>query len=293
VPRRGWPPARTASRSKAASRSRTSASRPSRPPREPLKRNVEARLAYTDVGTGTPVVLLHGLTCNAAYWLRVVPLLGGLRAIALDFGGHGLSEHRDSYGYAGYERDLLWLLDEVGLDSIAVAGHSLGGYVALLAASRTDRIASVLAIDVKCDWTDADADLADRSRDASQRIEPERDALVDRLARSVPVALEQTELDELADRSLEPIEGGWRFRWDRRVLATEPADPFAFLENVDCPVQVMAGAASDVMPPRSAGRFAAAIQGATLELIDGVGHHVELEAPDRVALAIRAALAPR
>jgi pimeloyl-ACP methyl ester carboxylesterase len=127
----------------------------------------------------------------------------------------------------------------------------------------------------------------------SQRIEPERAALLDRLARSVPVALEQTELDELADRSIEPVEGGWRFRWDRRVLATEPADPFAFLENVDCPVQVMAGAASDVMPPRSAGRFAAAIQGATLELIDGVGHHVELQAPDRVALAIRAALTPR
>ena len=36
-------------------------------------------------------MLLHGLTCNAAYWLRVIPLLGGLRAVALDFRGHGLS----------------------------------------------------------------------------------------------------------------------------------------------------------------------------------------------------------
>ena len=62
--------------------------------------------------------------------------------IALDFGGHGLSEHRDSYGYADYERDLLWLLDELDLDRVAVAGHSLGGYVALLAATTSDRIAS-------------------------------------------------------------------------------------------------------------------------------------------------------
>jgi 3-oxoadipate enol-lactonase len=242
-------------------------------------------LAHTDTGEGPPVVLLHGLTCNASYWLRVVPLLDGLRAIALDFGGHGLSEHRDSYGYADYQRDLLWLLDEVGLDRVAVAGHSLGGYVALLAATRSDRIASVLAIDVKSDWTDSDAELAERSRGATQRVELERAILVDRLARTVP-PVAPDELELLAQRSLEPVEGGWRFRWDRRVLATEPVDPFAFLQDVKCPVEVMAGAESEVMSPPAARAFADAIPGATLELLDGIGHHVELEAPDRVAGAI-------
>jgi pimeloyl-ACP methyl ester carboxylesterase len=235
--------------------------------------------------------LLHGLTCHSAYWLRVVPLLDGLRVIALDFGGHGLSEHRGSYGYADYERDLLWLLDELGLDRVAMAGHSLGGYVALLAASRSDRIASVLAIDVKSDWTDADAELAERSRDATQRVEPERAALLDRLARTLP-PVAPGELELLAQRSLEPVEGGWRFRWDRRVLATEPVDPFAFLPDVRCPVEVMAGADSDVMPPEPARAFANAIPGATLELLYGIGHHVELEAPDRVARAIRSAVGP-
>ena len=197
-------------------------------------------LAHTDTGSGAPVVLLHGLTCNAAYWLRVVPLLFGLRAIALDFGGHGLSEHRDSYAYADYERDLFQLLDEFGLDRVAVAGHSLGGYVALLAATRSDRIGAVLAIDVKSDWTDADAELAERSRDAAQRVEPDRAALVDRLARTLqPVVPAPDELELLAERSIEPAAGGWRFRWDRRVLATEPVDPFAFLSDVSCPAQVM------------------------------------------------------
>jgi pimeloyl-ACP methyl ester carboxylesterase len=213
--------------------------------------------------------------------------------VALDFGGHGLSEHRDSYGYAEYERDLMWLLDELGLEGVTVAGHSLGGYVGLLAATRSDRLASVLAIDVKSDWTDADAALADRSRNAAQRIEPQRDVLADRLDRSLPVALEPDELNVLDERSLEPVDGGWRFRWDRRVLATEPVDPFVFLGDVECPVQVMAGAESDVMPSASARGFANAIPGATLELIAGVGHHVELGAPDRVARAIRAALGPR
>jgi pimeloyl-ACP methyl ester carboxylesterase len=244
-------------------------------------------LAYAEFGEGRPVVLLHGLTCNAAYWLRVVPLLEGLRAVALDFRGHGLSEHRDAYGYADYEADLLSLIDELRVDRVTVAGHSLGGYVALLAATRGDRIGAVLAVDVKSDWTDADAELAERSRDASQRVEPDRDALVDRLVQSLrPATLAADELELLAARSIEQVGDGWRFRWDRRVLATEPVDPYAFLPDVRCASCVLAGSESDVMPPESAERFAAAIPGGMVEVVDGVGHHVELEAPDRVAARI-------
>ncbi|HMI99061.1 MAG TPA: alpha/beta fold hydrolase [Gaiellaceae bacterium] len=54
-------------------------------------------LALSDSGQGRPVVLLHGLTCHLGYWLRVVPLLEGIRLVALDFRGHGHSGHRDSY----------------------------------------------------------------------------------------------------------------------------------------------------------------------------------------------------
>ena len=167
---------------------------------------------------------------------------------------------------------------------MTVAGHSLGGYVALLAASRSDRIGRVLAIDVKSDWTDEDAAFAERSRGATQRVEPDRDALLTRLAKSVsPAALSADELEPLAERAIEPVDGGWRFRWDRRVLATEPVDPFAFLGRVPCPVHVLAGSESRVMPPDSARRFAEAIPEGTAEIVDGAGHHVELEAPHLVA----------
>jgi 3-oxoadipate enol-lactonase len=251
-------------------------------------------LAYTDTGEGTPVILLHGLTCNAAYWLRVVPLLEGLRVIALDFRGHGLSRHRDSYGYADYEHDLLSLIDELGLERITVAGHSLGGYVALLAATRSDRIEAVLAADVKSDWTEADARLAEQSRDASQRVESSRETLIDRLARSLPSTLTVHELETIALRSIEPVaDAGWRFRWDRRVLATEPVDPFAFLSDVRCDVRVLSGSESDVMRPESAERFAAAVPSAELEVVEGLGHHVELEAPERIAARLLELLALR
>jgi pimeloyl-ACP methyl ester carboxylesterase len=241
-------------------------------------------LAHTDTGSGPAVVLLHGLTCHLGYWQRVVPLLSGLRVVGLDLRGHGLSAHRDSYAYADYERDLSGLLDELGLDRVVVGGHSLGGYVALLAACSDERIAGVVALDVKSDWTPADAELAERSREGAQRVEPERDALVARLARALaPTELPPSELELLAVRGLERVNDGWRLRWDRRVLATEPVDPFGFLGRVRCPVHVVAGTESAVMSPESARRFAEAIPDATLELAAGAGHHVELDAPALVA----------
>lgn len=216
-----------------------------------------------------------------------MPLLAGVRVVALDFGGHGLSKHRDSYRYADYERDLVTLFDALGLDGVTVAGHSLGGYVALAAATRDERIGAVLAIDVKSDWSDEDAAFAERSRAGVQRVEPGRSVLLERLARSAaPAELTAAELETLAERSLERVAEGWRFRWDRRVLATEPVEPFGFLAQVRCPVHVLAGAESTVMPPEAAREFAAAIPGATMETAHAAGHHVELDTPTLVAARI-------
>jgi pimeloyl-ACP methyl ester carboxylesterase len=222
----------------------------------------------------------------------VAPLLDGVRVIPVDLRGHGLSPHRESYRYVDYEDDLLALVEELTLGAVAVAGHSLGGCVALSAATRDSRIGAVLAVDVKSDWTDADVALAERSRGATQRVEPDRETVLARVARSLaPVSLGPHELERLAERGIEEADGGWRLRWDRAVLATEPVDPFAFLSRVRCPVHVMAGSESVVMPPEAARRFSEAIPEATLELVDGVGHHVELEAPQLVAARIRGLVA--
>jgi pimeloyl-ACP methyl ester carboxylesterase len=211
-------------------------------------------------------------------------LLDGVRVIALDYRGHGLSEHADSYGYLDYVSDLTWLLDRLELDEVTVAGHSLGGYVALLAACSDERIARVVAIDVKSDWTEEDVSFVERAREGTQPVEPDLESLVGRIARSVlPSDLDAKELELIAERAIENVEGGWRFRWDRRVLAPEPVDPFAFLGRVRCPAHVIAGSESEVMPPDKAQRFAEAIPGGTVEIVDGAGHHPELDAPELVA----------
>ena len=101
---------------------------------------VAAGLAYRRLGRGEPIVLVHGLGGSHRSWDAVVPSLQSHRdVIALDLPGFGdspplpaASPHTPAMLAAAVER----LLDALGLDRPHVAGHSLGGWVALeLAAS--------------------------------------------------------------------------------------------------------------------------------------------------------------
>jgi pimeloyl-ACP methyl ester carboxylesterase len=195
-----------------------------------------------------------------------------------------LSGHEDSYGYADYERDLVQIMDRLELDQVTAAGHSLGGYVALLAASQASGSpACWRSMSRATGRTRMRRSWSAREARCSGSRPSERCWSTGSPGASRQPSLGADELEIAAERGIEPVEGGWRFRWDRRVLATEPVDPFAFLARVRCPTHVMAGSESDVMPPDSARRFAEAIPGGTVEIVDGAGHHLELEAPEVVA----------
>ena len=66
---------------------------------------------------GAPVLALHGWLDNAASFARLAPRLAGLRIVALDFAGHGHSEHRPAgAGYAlwDYAYDVLQVAEQFG-----------------------------------------------------------------------------------------------------------------------------------------------------------------------------------
>jgi pimeloyl-ACP methyl ester carboxylesterase len=88
---------------------------------------------YTDSGEGDAIILLHGYLESSEVWDSFAEkLAGSFRVICVDLPGHGLS---DIYGgthtmefMAGVVRDLCMKLS---LEKVFLAGHSLGGYVAL------------------------------------------------------------------------------------------------------------------------------------------------------------------
>ncbi len=106
-------------------------------------------LAWTELGAGPPLVLLHGLGDSHRTWKLVAPRLAEhFRVLLLDLPGHGLSDRPDApYTLDWYAAMVLGWLDAIGVGTTAVVGHSYGGGVAqwmvLAQRPRIDRLALV------------------------------------------------------------------------------------------------------------------------------------------------------
>jgi len=93
------------------------------------------QVAYRRAGTdGPPILLLHGagVDDSALSWAHVLPELGRDHEVyALDWPGHGDSDDLPEHSVESYRGVLEGFLDELGLESVELAGISMGGGVAL------------------------------------------------------------------------------------------------------------------------------------------------------------------
>ncbi len=109
-------------------------------------------LYYTDEGTGLPILCLAGLTRTTADFDYVTPHLAGNRLIKLDYRGRGQSDFDpdwQNYALPVECRDVLELLDHLGLEKVAILGTSRGGLNAMgLAAGAHDRLLGIALNDV-------------------------------------------------------------------------------------------------------------------------------------------------
>ena len=110
-------------------------------------------LAYSDEGAGPPLLCLPGLTRNGADFDELVAARGDrYRIVRLTLRGRGASD-RDpdpaNYNVGIEARDVVELLDRLGLARVTVVGTSRGGLIAmLLAATAHERLAGVLLNDI-------------------------------------------------------------------------------------------------------------------------------------------------
>jgi len=107
----------------------------------------DTTVRYVDVGQGPAVVLLHGFASSMDNWNSVIPeLQTNHRVIALDLKGFGYTSRPEGdYSPQAQAEMVLALLDERGVDTFSIVGHSWGSsvalQVALMAPERVDRIA--------------------------------------------------------------------------------------------------------------------------------------------------------
>ena len=91
------------------------------------------QLAYYDEGQGEVLLLIHGMAGSSQTWREVLPRLAkNYRVIAPDLLGHGQSaKPRTDYSLGAFAVGLRDLLDELGVESATIVGQSLGGGIAM------------------------------------------------------------------------------------------------------------------------------------------------------------------
>lgn len=114
--------------------------------------DVPLEVAYTDVGTGEPVILLHGIPTWSYLYHDVIPLLEPqCRVLAPDFLGHGYSDKRDQFDRSlrAQTRMILSFMDTLDISQATIVGHDTGGGVALIMAiEHPDRVQRLVLTNV-------------------------------------------------------------------------------------------------------------------------------------------------
>jgi len=252
---------------------------------------------------GIHVLGLHGWLDNANTFDLLAPLLPGIRLVAVDLPGHGLSDHRPvghAYHLIDYIRDVHWILDALGWDKVSLLGHSMGGGIAcMLAATSPERIERLALLEALAPLTteahDAPARLADGIRNLRKfekkipRRYPDTESMVARLRQASPGMSEEA-ARVLVQRGSIEVHGGWTFRNDRRLrvpslLRLTRAQVYAFLDRIVCPTLIVRAAQGFPFDQEEARSQLRHIRDARVVEMDG-SHHVHLDQPARVAEVI-------
>lgn len=98
---------------------------------------------------GDPLVFLHATGFHARCWDAVIEVLSEERPVyAIDLRFHGTSGKEGDVEWPILAADIIAILDKLGLNNVFLIGHSIGGYLATIAAAeRSDRVENLLLLD--------------------------------------------------------------------------------------------------------------------------------------------------
>lgn len=113
--------------------------------------DTELFVRASGTGAGAPIVLCDGLGCDGFIWKKLKPALEGVhRVVHWHYRGHGQSKRptdMNALGIGPLHRDLLAVLDELGIDRTILFGHSMGVQVILETALEVpERVAGIVAV---------------------------------------------------------------------------------------------------------------------------------------------------
>ncbi len=239
-------------------------------------------------GSKPPLIMLHGLTANGACWSAVAHALeGDYDGIMPDARGHGRSSVPDfGYRYEDHANDVVGLIEALRLSPPVLIGHSMGGLVAAVVASRSPQLlrglilADPTFLSPKAQREVRDSDVADQHR---RYLHMSLDAVVAEARIRHP------------DRSLETIEQIAQARLQTSIGAFDvltPPNPNyrELVSAIEVPSLLVIGGPAGVVSPDVAAELQHLNPRLQVEQIPEAGHGLHYDQPERFAVIVKSLL---
>ncbi len=223
--------------------------------KEPIMRKVqgngvEIQLAIWE-GEGKKILAVHGLTANCRCWDAMAAMLSPRHELlAMDLRGRGRSAKPPSgYSIETHRRDILGLLDDLGLSRVVLMGHSLGAFISLaFAAQNPGRVGQLILIDgggkLSPEQTAKVLAAIKISLARLGKAFPSYDAYVEMLKKAPFLQPWSPALDTYFRYDMEEGKEGFRSRAlpgaiQEDILSLSQVDASAFYPQIQCPVLIL------------------------------------------------------
>lgn len=248
-------------------------------------------LAYSDTGSGLPIVFLHAFPLNRMMWAEQESALSSYhRVITIDLRGHGESDAPLwRYTLDQAADDVHALLDHLSIRQALFVGLSMGGYI-LFAFYRkyANRVKGMVLADTRAQ-ADQPEGKAGRFQMAQVAYKQGPSAIADIM---IPKLLSPATIQkrpEIAHQVRTMIEGNQMsgIVGDLMAMAERP-DSVPLLKQIACPTQIIVGELDHATPPADAKLMAEQIPDARLAIIPNAAHLANLEQPEEFTKIVAA-----
>ncbi|TPL46458.1 alpha/beta fold hydrolase [Mesorhizobium sp. B2-4-6] len=248
---------------------------------------------FIRAGSGAPVLLIHGVGMDAAIWQpQIAAMQGRFDVIAVDMLGHGASPlPLENAGLSDFAEQAIRLLDHLGLDRVAVVGHSMGALVAQEIALRAPPRVSALVCLNAVFRRPPDLAQAVRERAAALGGPGDPSAIAATIARwfGNPIPPGLSDAAATARAALESVDAEGYARTYRLFASADTAHADR-LANLTAPALFMTGSEDRNSTPAMSAAMARLAPAGRCVVLSGEKHMMTIASPQKVTQRITAFL---
>jgi pimeloyl-ACP methyl ester carboxylesterase len=255
----------------------------------------ESRVNYVEVGSGPPLVFIHGLSGCWQNWLENVPHFArDHRVIAVDLAGFGDSElPQEEISIPGYGRFVDAFLGQIGVEQAALVGNSMGGFIAAeVAINHPSRVEKLVLVNAAGGPTlhERNGAHGNRVARAARLVAPlavaaaaRREELVrrPRLRRALLWKVARYPDRLSPELCYEVASGAGKPGFLDALAAVMDYDFCERLQEISCPALIVWGQNDEIVPVGDAIEYERLIPGARKVIFEDTGHVPMLERPAR------------